>query len=338
MDSVVSQLLKMRDSGEDSEPGQELIERGVIEVAGKVSEESFQTFEALKGESLFIAVDGGSATILDGGSFLVAGLRVGQVAYLGKKHDRKLSGSPDMHVIALYLARLKMIYSLFYSKTVGGQPPDCPRTLDEAVGRLRTLMEWQQVEKALSGEMPDGSLVAFDGALWAGIKGINSMLTRLVEKASEKKIMLCGISKRSMLTYRSRPLIPEVQMLGESKHLNDAWFVPLEIKGYEEKLFGRVFLAKLHPRSKHVFRVDLALPEGFKPADAFGRLAALSNDATYVGYPYPLARAHNEVAFSASEIEDLRHVLKVKALEKGMSAKEWQLTFQNFHDVLDRSR
>jgi hypothetical protein len=44
------------------------------------------------------------------------------------------------------------------------------------------------------------------------------------------------------------------------------------------------------------------------------------------------------VAFSRSEVEDIRSMLRSQAIRKGMDPKEWQLTFQNFHDVLDTNR
>ena len=168
---------------------------------------------------------------------------------------------------------------------------------------------------------------------------MEQMLERIVRKAKDGGIILCGISKRSMLTHKGHPLIPKVQIVGDDFHERKAWFLPLEIgSGYAEKEFGRVYVAKLHPYTNHAFRIDLALPEGIGEAEAMGKLAALSNDPTYVGYPYPLARVHNDVAFDRSEVEEMRHLLRNLALEKGMDQKKWHLTFQEFHEVLDINR
>ncbi|MCK4758330.1 MAG: hypothetical protein KAS67_07755, partial [Thermoplasmata archaeon] len=60
-----------------------------------------------------------------------------------------------------------------------------------------------------------------------------------------------------------------------------------------------------------------------------------SNDPGYMGYPYPLARAHNNVAFSRTEVENLRHLLEREAARSGMDMGKWHLSFQNFHDILD---
>ena len=221
---------------------------------------------------------------------------------------------------------------------MGTEPPDYPKGLEEAVGRIRAIMEWSQVERVLDTDIQPGTVVAFDGAMWAGIKGIDNMLARIIDKAKDKRIILCGVSKKSMLVHRSRPLIPTVQMMGDAHLPNSKWHYPLETSDYSGKLFGSIYLARLHSRSRYVFRVDLSLPGDFGPAQAFGRLAYYADDPTYVGYPYPLARVHNDVAFSRAEVNDIRAMLRSKAMANGMDPKEWQITFQDFHEILDRSR
>jgi hypothetical protein len=243
-----------------------------------------------------------------------------------------------MHLLHLSASELANAYSIFFGKTVGGEPPDAPRGLDEALGRIRTLLEWKHLEDILASDIQPGTVLAFDGALWAGIKGIGEMLARIVEAAREKDIILCGISKKSMLTHLSRPLIPAVQMAGDAAFPGRMWHYRLDAPGYGDKLYGEVHVARFHPRSGYAFRVDLGLPPGTAAAEAMSRLAYHANDPTYVGYPYPLARVHNDVAFSRSEVEGLRNRLRDEALRSGMDPAEWQLTFQDFHDVLDMNR
>ncbi len=330
IENVITQMAQDARSGPAPHP-----ESGVIEVGGKVSDAGFEAFGPA-GDSAMAAADGGSAVLLDAGSFIVAAIRVGSAAF----SCRTMSAcpEPETHLLYLSAADLESAYSIIFSKTVGGEPPDTPRGLEEAVGRIRALLEWKTVESALGGELPPGSVLAFDGALWAGIKGIGPMLSRVVDKASERGIILCGISKRCMLTQGSKPLIPLIQMAGEAALPDRAWLYPVQVSGYGEKLFGRVHVAKLHPRSRYVFRTDLSLPKGTSPGEALGKLAYYANDPAYAGYPYPLARVHNDVAFSRSEVGDLRNMLRSEALRKGMDPKEWQITFQDFHDVLDTGR
>jgi hypothetical protein len=310
-------------------------EMGVIEVEGIVSADNFRQY-VIADESEMVAVDGGSSTLLDAGSFVVAGIRVGSARYSGRRYVP--GNEPEMHMLHLSVHELANAYSIFFSKTVGTEPPDSPRGLEEAVGRIRTLMEWKYLEETLDAGLEPGTVLAFDGALWAGIKGIGRMLERIVSKASEREVTLCGISKKSMLTHKSRPLIPSVQMAGESALPGEAWHYPVEVDGQGGKLHGKVHVAKLHPHSRYAFRVDLALPNGITAGEAMGKLSYHANDPTYAGYPYPLARVHNDVAFSRSQVEDLRNMLRSRAIQAGMDPAEWQMTFQNFHDVLDVNR
>ena len=331
LENVISQMVS--DMGEP-QPGSAQ-EKGIIEIKGDIVESGFRTFNKAQ-ESTMLAVDGGSATILNAGSFVIAGVRVGHVSFHGKEFTG--ASEPEFHLLHLASGHLEKYYEIFFEKIVGGEPPDYPKGLEEAVGRIRALMEWSQVEKILDQDIPQGAVLAFDGAMWAGIKGVGQLLERIVEKAKQKNVILCGISKKSMLTHGSRPLIPAVQILGDKALPEQTWHYPLDTVNYSEKLFGKIYLAKLHSRSQYVFRVDLSLPDGVKAEQAFGKLAYYADDPTYVGYPYPLARVHNDIAFSRTEVTDLKNMLRSGALQNGMDPKEWQLTFQDFHEVLDTSR
>ena len=331
-ENVISQIVTDMREPDGRETPREF---GIIEVEGAIDSENFRAFGKAE-TSHMVAVDGGSSTMLDAGSFIVAAVRVGNACYRNRAYEA--GAGTEMHLLYLSASELASAYSIFFGKTVGGEPPDSPRGPEEAVGRIRTLLEWKHVEDILARDIEPGTVLAFDGALWAGIKGIGDMLARIVESASGKGAILCGISKKSMLIHRSRPLIPSVQMAGDSAFPGSLWHYPVDTSRYGDRMHGEVHVAKLHPHSGYAFRVDLSLPPGIEAGDALAKLAYHANDPTYVGYPYPLARVHNDVAFSRSEVEDLRNMLRSRAIRRGMDPAEWQMTFQNFHDVLDMNR
>ncbi len=332
LDNVIRQMVTDISEPCGSGGGDDL---GVIEVSEAIEKHNFRSF-ALSDSSTMMAVDGGSSTLLDAGSFTVAALRVGSALYRNRAYIH--GEQPEIHLLHISALELGSAYSIFFGKTVGGEPPDAPRGLEEAIGRIRTLMEWKHLENMLALDIEPGTVLAFDGALWAGIKGMGAMVERIVRAAREKGVILCGISKKSMLTHLSKPLIPVVQMAGEAAKPGAMWHYPVDVSGYGDKAYGEVHVAKLHPQSRYVFRVDLSLPDGIEPAHAFGKLAYHANDPTYTGYPYPLARVHNDVAMSRPEAEGLRNMLRGRAIRAGMDPAEWEMTFQNFHDVLDMNR
>jgi len=268
LENVVSQMFT--DLEEPQQGSQQ--EKGIIQIKADIDVANFRTFEKFS-EANMLAVDGGSATLLNAGSFVVAGVRVGHVEFHEKQFHS--SSEPEFHLLHLASGHMEKYYEIFFQKIVGEEPPDYPKGLEEAVGRIRALMEWNQVKKILDLDIPEGTVVAFDGAMWAGIKGVGNLLERIVQTAKNKKIILCGISKKSMLVHNSRPLIPAVQMLGDKALPENNWHYPLEVDSsskFSDKLFGKIYLAKLHSRSNYVFRVDLSLPMVARPSLFFGSM------------------------------------------------------------------
>ena len=311
---------------------------GTLRLASIDKDNGFVKFQKAENLGQFIGVDGGNAMILDGYTlFSVSGIRGGRAVFLDGKFSPDHTPKPDLRLISLSPSNLEKVYTDFYEDIVGEDPQDIPRTIEEGVGRIRTLIEWREVISA-SETIEEGGVLAFDGSLWAGIKGSEVLLQRLVEQCRERGIMLCGVSKRSALAYNGMPAIPMIQILGEALAPGYPWYFKLDIEGGQDKLFGEPYVVSLASRSQYAFKVDISLPDGIGAEDLFSKLAGFSNDPGYLGYPYPLAKAHNIVAFSRTEIENIRHLMEREAARSGMDMGKWHLSFQNFHDILDGGR
>ena len=77
---------------------------------------------------------------------------------------------------------------------------------------------------------------------------------------------------------------------------------------------------------------------GPAPAGAvLGRLAALARDPAFVGYPYPLARAHQAARVTGYAVADVRRAFRDALGTAGMSPDDVEVLFQDFHVVLNRS-
>jgi hypothetical protein len=99
---------------------------------------------------------------------------------------------------------------------------------------------------------------------------------------------------------------------------------------------GDIFVAHLASTAPHAFRVDVA--EGPAEADqVLARLAGAADDSAFVGYPYPLARAHQAARVSGYAVADLRIAFRDSLARHGMSDDDVETLFQDFHDVLNRS-
>jgi len=56
-----------------------------------------------------------------------------------------------------------------------------------------------------------------------------------------------------------------------------------------------------------------------------------------VGYPYPLARAHQAARVTGYTVADLRRSFREELSRGGMSEDDIEVLFQDFHEVLNRS-
>jgi len=55
-----------------------------------------------------------------------------------------------------------------------------------------------------------------------------------------------------------------------------------------------------------------------------------------VGYPYPLARAHQAARVSGYDVVDVRRAFREALSRRGMAEDDVELLFQDFHEVLNR--
>ena len=95
-------------------------------------------------------------------------------------------------------------------------------------------------------------------------------------------------------------------------------------------------MAHLAPTAPFAFRVDVARgPQD--PLEVLGRLGGLGTDPAFVGYPYPLARAHQAARVTGYAVADVRRAFRGALARHGMSEDDIEVLFQDFHEVLNRS-
>ena len=95
------------------------------------------------------------------------------------------------------------------------------------------------------------------------------------------------------------------------------------------------FVAHLAPTAPFAFRVDVARGP-LEPREVLGRLAGCSGDPAFVGYPYPLARAHQAARVTGYAVVDLRRSFRHTLSRSGMREDDIEVLFQDFHEVLNR--
>ncbi len=300
-----------------------------------LDELSFHKIEEQEPKGRVGVVDGGSATVLKGRSFLIGVYRVSAVIYRGRK---KL----DQKVIPLQLkvisqANLSQMYASTYYDLVGEEPSKAPGT-EKILDRLRNFTEWKLTQKLLD-QLESGDMLLVDGSLKASIAPPYNFLLKLAQKAKDKGVHLVGVSKTSTIYWGDKSsLIPAVMKKAENFLPNSKWFCQISDQRLHVKspgYLGKIYVAKLKASSDFAFRVDI---NQLDPVDVnliFSILSFFAGDPAFLGYPYPLAEAHNLSRITLSEIEDIRYKLQSKAFEKGVTTTDWDLLFVDFHELLN---
>jgi NurA domain-containing protein len=279
------------------------------------------------------AVDGGSCTVADGRSFQVSAYRAARVRFAqGRTTDVE---RPQLEVRAVSPEEMKRLARRTLTDLCGSEPerlPDLPRPVDA----LREWAEWGEVGRTIREAGP-GDLVLVDGSLHGGPLVPQEIVRRVHQEAVAREVSLAGVVKSSTLYWgRNAPLVTLLKRRGD-RELGDArWSAKISTEPVFGRLYvGDIFVAHLAPTATYAFRVDVA--RGPRPAEeVLGRLASLSDDPAFVGYPYPLARAHQAARVTGYDVADIRRAFREALSRGGMAEDDVELLFQDFHEVLNR--
>jgi hypothetical protein len=279
------------------------------------------------------AVDGGSCVVADGRSFQVAAFRAARVRFSDGatvEVDR-----PQLVVRAVSPEEMEGLARATLAELCGAELerlPDMPRPVDA----LREWSEWAEVARTVR-QAAAGDLVLVDGSLHGGPLVPQAVVQRVHREAVARGISLAGVVKASTLYWgRNAPLVTLLKRRGDRELGPARWAARISTDPVFGRLYvGDIFVAHLAPTAPHAFRVDVARgPTG--PGEVLSRLASLADDPAFVGYPYPLARAHRAARVTGYDVVDVRRSFRDALSRRGMDQGDIELLFQDFHEVLNR--
>lgn len=229
------------------------------------------------------AVDGGQALVADAGCLQLVVTRAARVRFrdggceeIEGELQARLVGCGEERAVAAELGL--------------GIRPDAAVDLN----LLRDREEWVAVEQCLDDAVP-GAVVLVDGDLVPDWRIPSGWLVELLGRASERGVVLAGVTKRSSLARGGAPLLGQLELEAESTLGPRAtWWSPIARTRPDVGQGIQVLAARLDPDARFAFRVDL--PGDVEAEPVLSALTGLCDDAAFPGYPYPLSVADRVAA------------------------------------------
>lgn len=270
------------------------------------------------------AVDGGQAIVADARCLQLVVVRVARVRFRSGQCEVEEEGDLLAHVLG------------------GGEGPAAVASLGLGLAAdtpvdahlLRDRHEWDAVGRSIE-ECEPGAMVLVDGDLQPDWRIPSSYLAGLLARATERRVVLAGITKHSSLSRGGAPLIGQLEAEAEAQLGTRAcWWAPVARTRSDVGAGLQVVAARLDPDARFAFRVDL--PAGADPEAALGALAALCDDAAFPGYPYPLTVADRLAACPRWLGQEVRLQLDDCLDRRGVPLEVRERAFADRHSFMER--
>ncbi|MBR9676484.1 DNA double-strand break repair nuclease NurA [Candidatus Woesearchaeota archaeon] len=173
------------------------------------------------------------------------------------------------------------------------------------------------------------SVIVLDGVLLANNEHKKNVLESLYLCAAKNNNVVCAVAKTSgLVTSTATPLSQKLSSLTDE----EVWAYELATSKHEFHK-ATIYLAKLHPRSKHAFRFEILRNQKSAAQEVLSGLLAYSKDPVFYGYPYGLIVADDSARVSNHEVDVIR--TKTLAKLRNDSAILSSLREVDAHQILD---
>jgi hypothetical protein len=275
------------------------------------------------------AVDGGQGTVADARSVALLITRAARVRIRHGECVVEEEGDLRAHLLGGAEERMAALVQL------GLEGLDADTSVD--VNLLRDRWEWDAVERSVQ-EADTGAMVLVDGDLQPDWRIPSAFLARLLARARKRGVLVAGVTKHSSLSRGGAPLVGQLEMeAAQSLGRRARWWAPVARSRATERpdVAGlQVVVARLDPDARFAFRLDL--PADADAEEALGRLAAISDDAAFPGYPYALSVADRLAACPRwvrqetwLQLDDLLH-------QAGVAPEVRERAFADRHSLMER--
>lgn len=272
------------------------------------------------------AVDGGQALVADARCLQVLVTRAARVRFRASSCVLEDEGELRAHL----LGGAQSARAAAASLDLDGLPAD----VGVDVNLLRDRWEWDAVARSVD-EADPGALVLVDGDLVPDWRIPSWWLDDLLARASQRGIVLAGITKHSSLARGGAPLLGQLEVEAEGAlGPRSLWWAPIGRVRSDVGAGLQVVAARLDADARFAFRVDL--PGDVDAELVLAQLAAVSDDAGFPGYPYPLTVADRLAACPSWLREEVRMQLDDLLERAGVPYDVRQRAFADRHNLMER--
>lgn len=309
----------------------------------KLSKNNFVNIEKVKSEKSICFIDGGNQEIIGTHSFSLQLLRIYYTIY---KNNKRI------------LAKINEAYALISTKKVNGKlcfnakifPKKEDIALDDfnfdlydktlstasfavnisSIGDLlRKFFEIKTAEYLSEKKMCD--IIVLDTTLEENATGEKEAFEKLYEKAEKNDVSIFAFAKTSsILTEDGKSALGILNNMGP----DNSWYYYPIVKIDNDCHKAEMYIIKLHPKSKYVFRFERYKKSNIDMNEVFSILVDNSKDPVFIGYPYGLIEADRFARVQNREIEILKTRL-ITSLGKDFEKIRAHLNTKNAHDILD---
>jgi hypothetical protein len=203
------------------------------------------------------------------------------------------------------------------------------------IGLLRDWGEWQAVAQCVE-EADEGGMVLVDGDLEPDWRIPPSFLEVVFSRSCGLGISLVGVTKHSSLARGGAPLLGQIERQAERElGARAMWWARVATTRPDAGPTRQILAARLDPDARFSFRVDL--PVDADPELALGSLSAVSDDAAFPGYPYPLSVADRLAACPGWVRDDVWAQLEDGLDRFGVPFDVRERAFADRHRLMERA-
>lgn len=305
----------------------------------KITKDNFHEIKDTTEKRKIAFIDGGNAEILKAPNFSLQLIRVYYSIYQQKRINSK---KQEFYIL---INAVNQENNIIYKTQFFGLNKDELKfdSFDETIRQgkhrvsvssvgnvIRRFIELETSKKIIN-ELDKNDIILIDGDLKASITNEIDYLNELYEKAIEKNIIICAISKTSELfTEKGNALIPILNEISPEKE----WYYYrlVEINNKNHKV--DIYIIKLNKSSKYTFKFEIFNETKYNIDQILPIIKNNSTDPIFLGYPYGLIEADKLARISNKEKAYLKTIFLTKLGRNNEKIAQYLNTL-NTHNMLD---